>query len=105
MNHSNLFAQRKVELHSLLHRKAGIRMRLCAPAVVAAHAPLEGSAADNSLIVVPGQLIEMPGIFQLMRRVGQGREGHTGITAKADARDAAGDSCTVHAGAAAAILR
>ena len=33
------------EGHALLHRKAGIRMGLCAPAVVAANAALEGSTA------------------------------------------------------------
>mgnify|MGYP000804609907 CR=1 FL=1 len=79
-------------------------MGLCAPAVVAAHAALESSAADDRLIVVPGQLIEMPGIFQLVGRIGQCREGHA-VTCKADARNAAGDSYTVHAGAAVAILR
>ena len=45
-------------------------MGLCAPAVVAAHAALEGGAADDRLIVIPGQFIEMAGVFQLMRRIG-----------------------------------
>ena len=45
-------------------------MGLCAPAIVAANTALEGSATDNRLIVVPGQLIEMAGIFQLMGRIG-----------------------------------
>ena len=79
-------------------------MRFCAPAVVTAHAALESGAAHDGLVVVPGQLIEVAGIFQLMRRIGQRREGHS-VPCKADARDAAGDSCTVHASAAAAILR
>lgn len=104
MNHSNLFAQRKAEPYFLFYGKADVLMGLCAPAIIATHAPLEGRAADNSLIVVPGQLIEMPGIFQLVGRIGQCREGHA-FTCKSDARNAAGDSCTVHAGAAAAILR
>ena len=39
-----------------------------------------------------------------MGRIGQCREGHA-VTCKADARNAAGDSYTVHAGAAVAILR
>ena len=51
-------------------RKAGIRMGLCAPAVVAAHAALEGSAAHDGLIVIAGQFVEMAGIFQFMRRIG-----------------------------------
>ena len=79
-------------------------MGLCAPAVVAANAALEGRAADNSLTVVPGQFIEVAGVFQLMGRIGQCREGHA-VPCKTDTRDAAGDSCTVHAGAAVAILR
>ena len=104
MNHSNLFAQRKAEPYFLFYGKADVLMGLCAPAIIAAHAPLEGRAADNRLIAVPGQLIEMPGIFQLVGRIGQCREGHA-VTCKADARNAAGDSYTVHAGAAVAILR
>ena len=81
-------------------------MGLCAPAVVAAHAALESSAADDRLIVVPGQLVKVAGVFQFMGRVGQRREGHA-VPCKADAyiQSAAGDSCTVHAGAAAALLR
>ena len=79
-------------------------MGLCAPAVVAANAALEGRAADNSLTVVPGQFIEVPGVFQLMGRIGQCREGHA-VPCKTDTRDAAGDSCTVHTCAAAALLR
>ena len=81
-------------------------MGLCAPAIIAAHAALEGSAADDRLIVIPGQLIEMAGIFQLMGRVGQRREGHA-VPCKADAyvQSAAGDRCAVHAGTAAALLR
>ena len=104
MNHSNLFAQRKAEPYFLFYGKADVLMGLCAPAIIAAHAPLEGRAADNRLIAVPGQLIEMPGIFQLVGRIGQCREGHA-VTCKADARNSAGDSYTVHAGAAVAILR
>ena len=46
-------------------------MGLCAPAVVAAHAALESSAADDRLIVVPGQLVKVAGVFQFMGRVGQ----------------------------------
>ena len=46
-------------------------MGLCTPAIIAANAALEGSAADDRLIVIPGQLIEMAGIFQLMGRIGQ----------------------------------
>ena len=81
-------------------------MGLCAPAVVAAHAALESSAADDRLIVVPGQLVKVAGVFQFMGRVGQRREGHA-VPCKADAyiQSAAGDSCTVHAGAAASLLR
>lgn len=45
-------------------------MGLCAPTVVAAYAALEGSAADNRLIVVPGQLVKVAGVFQFMGRVG-----------------------------------
>ena len=58
MNHSNLFAQRKAEPYFLFYGKADVLMGLCAPAIIAAHAPLEGRAADNRLIAVPGQLIE-----------------------------------------------
>ena len=67
-------------------------MGLCAPAVVAAHAALEGGAADNRLIVIPGQFIEMAGVFQLMGRIGQRREGHA-VPCEADARDAVGKRC------------
>ena len=42
------------ERHALLHRKAGIRMGLCAPAVVAAHAALEGSAAACGITGLEG---------------------------------------------------
>ena len=81
-------------------------MGFCAPAVVAAHAALEGSAPDDSLVVIPGQFIEMAGVFQFMGGVGQRREGHA-IPCKTDAylQSAAGDRCAVHAGAAAALLR
>ena len=79
-------------------------MGLCTPAIIAANAALEGSAADDRLIVVPGQLVKVAGVFQFMGRVGQRREGHA-VPCKADARNAAGDSYTVHAGAAVAILR
>ena len=79
-------------------------MGLCAPAVVAANAALEGSTADDGFVIVPGQFIEMAGVFQFMGRVGQRREGHT-VPCKADARDTAGDRCVVHAGTAAALLR
>ena len=44
-----------MERGSLLHRKAGVRVGLCAPAVVAAHAALElgsyNTAADGSQTV------------------------------------------------------
>ena len=89
---------------SLFHRKAGILMRLCAPAVIAAHAALEEGAPHNGLVIITGQLIKMASVFQLVRRIGQDREGHA-VPCKADARDAAGKCCTVHAGAAAAFLR
>lgn len=81
-------------------------MGLCAPTVVTANAALEQSTPHDRLIVVPGQLIEMAGIFQLMGRVGQRREGHA-VPCKADAyvQSAAGDRCAVHAGTAAALLR
>ena len=46
-------------------------MGLCAPTVVTANAALEGSATDNRLVVVPGQLVEVAGVFQLMGRIGQ----------------------------------
>ena len=45
-------------------------MGLCAPAVVAAHAPLEGSAPDDGLVVVPGQLVKEYGILPSMSRRG-----------------------------------
>ena len=67
-------------------------MGLCAPAIIAAHASLEQSTPDDRLIVIPGQLIEMAGIFQLMGRVGQRREGHA-VPCEADARDAVGKRC------------
>ena len=79
-------------------------MGLCTPAIIAANAALEGSAADDRLIVIPGQLIEMAGIFQLMGRIGQCREGHA-VPCKADARNGSGQVCAVHTGAAAAFLR
>ena len=81
-------------------------MGLCAPTVVTANAALEGSATDNRLVVVPGQLVEVAGVFQLMGRIGQCREGHA-VPCKADAyvQSAAGDRCAVHVGAAAALLR
>ena len=41
-------------------------MGLCAPAVVAAHAALEQSTPDDSLVIVPGQFVEMAGVFQFM---------------------------------------
>ena len=79
-------------------------MRLGAPAVIAADAALEESAAHDGFVVVAGQLIEVAGIFQLVGRIGQSRKGHAAITAKADARNAAGYLCAVHAGAVAALL-
>lgn len=42
------------ERHALLHRKAGIRMGLCAPAVVAANAALEGSTAACGITGLEG---------------------------------------------------
>lgn len=65
-------------------------MGLCAPAVVAANAALEQSTPYDSLVVIPGQFIEMAGVFQLMGRIGQRREGHA-VPCKANARNAAGD--------------
>ena len=67
-------------------------MGLCAPAIVAANTALEGSATDNRLVVVPGQLVEVAGVFQLMGRIGQRREGHA-VPCEADARDAVGKRC------------
>ena len=67
-------------------------MGLCTPTVVAAYAALEQSTPDDRLVVVPGQLIEMAGIFQLMGRIGQRREGHA-VPCEADARDAVGKRC------------
>ena len=67
-------------------------MGLCAPTVVTANAALEGSATDNRLVVVPGQLVEVAGVFQLMGRIGQRREGHA-VPCEADARDAVGKRC------------
>ena len=67
-------------------------MGLCAPAVVAAHAALEGSTADDGLVVIAGQLVEVAGVFQLMGRIGQRREGHA-VPCEADARDAVGKRC------------
>ena len=63
--------------------------------IIAAHAPLEQSAPDDSLVVIPGQLVEMACVFQFMRRIGQGREGHA-VLCKADAyiQSAAGKRCT-----------
>ena len=50
MNHSNLFAQRKAEPYFLFYGKADVLMGLCAPAVVATHAALEGSTAACGII-------------------------------------------------------
>ena len=80
-------------------------MGLCAPAVVAANAALEGSAADDGLVVIARQLVKVPGIFQLVGGVGQGREGHAAAAGKTDARNGSGQVCAVHMGAAAAFLR
>ena len=80
-------------------------MGLCAPAIIAAHAALEQSTPDDGFVIVPGQFVEMAGIFQLMGRVGQGREGHTAAAGKIDTRNGSGQVCAVHMGAAAALLR
>ena len=80
-------------------------MGLCAPAAVATHTTLEGCAPHDGFAVVPGQFVEVPGVFQLMGCIRQGGEDHAGITLKADARNATGHFGAVYPGAASAFLR
>lgn len=105
VNRSIQLVQRKFELHTLFCRKADIFMGLCAPAAVATHTTLEGCAPHDGFAVVPGQFVEVPGVFQLMGCIRQGGEDHAGITLKADARNATGHFGAVYPGAASAFLR
>ena len=68
MGRFSLLFESKNGRRCLFHPRAGILVGFCAPAVVAAHAPLEQSAPDDGLVVVPGQLVKEYGILPSMSR-------------------------------------